>query len=83
LILDSRVSERVKPERTNRSPGRSGTNRTLRPSRAKRTLAGKKNACRWKWVKRKLPNTKFTETNERNGHQTHPKKGSLAHHPKW
>jgi hypothetical protein len=82
LIRASRVSERVNPERTKRCPGRNGTKRILRPSRTKRTLAGKKKAFRWKCAKRKLPKKKFTETNERKGHQTHPKKGSLAHHPK-
>jgi len=82
LIRASRVSERVNPDRTKRSPGRSGTKRTFRPSRTKRALAGKKKAFLWKCEKRKFPNTKFTETKELKGHQTHPKKGSLAHHPK-
>jgi hypothetical protein len=81
--LASRESERVNPERTKRSPGRSGTHRTERPSLTNLTVAGKKKAFRWKWTKWECPNTKPTETNDRKGHQTHPKKGSLAHHPKW
>jgi hypothetical protein len=46
-------------------------------------LAGKKKAFRWKWAKWWCPNTKLNETNEWKGLHTHPKKGSLTHHPKW
>jgi hypothetical protein len=73
----------VNPERTKRSPGRSGTQRTERPSLTNRTVAGKKKALLWKWTKWAFPKTKLTETNERKGHHTHPKKGSVTHHPKW
>jgi hypothetical protein len=46
-------------------------------------LAGKKKAFLWKWVKCVCPNAKLNETNEWKGLQTHPKKGSFHHHPKW